>query len=220
MTLTRAAAMTALLMTALSAEAAAQACIGVPIGNGSFAIEGQFATSDGSKSYGATATANLQSPITIQGGYTLTDLDGVEKNANGFHGLVAYEVPTRSFSACPLVGISYNKWSDDFLGVDVDVTETVIPIGLGIGKTIPAGSNLGLTLFAVPQFLHIRGKIEADGGTGSETASDNSNEFGSEFGFRLGGSAFFAGASVMFTTVEDSDPSFGVTLGIALGRGR
>ena len=217
MSWTRAAAMTALLFTAVTTEAAAQACIGVPVRDGQIAIEGQLGIADGLKTYGVAATANLAGPLTVQGGYTLLDLDDVDENANGFHANLAYEVPVKSLSACPVVGVSYAKWSQSFLGVDLDVSETVIPIGFGIGKTIPAGTSLGLTLYAIPQFLHIRGKIEASDDTGSESAEENSNEFGSVFGFRLGSSAVYAGASVMFTTIEDSDPTFGVAIGLALG---
>lgn len=210
---TRVPVLAVLLSVVVATPVFAQACIGVPIADGAFAIEGQFSTTDGAKGYGADVTANLAGPLTLQGGFQIVDLDGVEESATTFGGTVAFEIPKLQFSACPLVGFSYGSWSDQLFGVDVDVTEIVVPIGFGIGKTIAAGSNLGLTLFAVPQFLYISGKIEAAG----QEETDSSNEFGADLGFRLGGRSVYAGGGVFFSSVEDSDPTFNVTVGFSFG---
>lgn len=204
---------------AIPSLGSAQACIGVPIPDASFGIAGHFQTTEGANGYGGSLTANLAGPFSVQGRYTLLDMDDIEENANSFGGTAAYEIPNISFSVCPFVGLDYTKWSatDPDFGVEVDVSETVIPIGLGLGYTFAASPTIGLTVYGMPQFMHIRGKLTASAGGEEESFEDDSNEFGADIGFRLGTSSLFGGAGVMFTSIEESDPVFTVAIGIAVG---
>src|SRR5688572_7603851 len=152
-------------IAALAAPSAvsAQVCMGVPIRDGAFGIFADYTTTEGVDGFGGSVTANLNGPISVQLGYRLDSLDDIEENANTFYGNLAYEFPNMSFSVCPIVGASYGKWSDDVLGVELDVSELVIPIGVGVGREFTRGP-VDISLFAIPQFLHIRGEVSVSDG--------------------------------------------------------
>jgi hypothetical protein len=210
-------AMTVGAILSLPSAAAGQACLGIPTNDGSVAIIGSFATTNGAKAYGGTVHGNLVGPISLQAGYSLIDVDDVDANVNSFHAGVAAELPSLSFSACPFAGAEYSTWSESGFGVDVDFTQTVIPVGLGIGKQFAAGPTMGFTIFATPQFMYIRAKLSVTDGIDSISETESSSEFGLGFGFRLGNSSVFGGGGVSFTSIEDSDPVFNVSLGFAVG---
>lgn len=208
-------------MLVLPSQAAGQACIGVPIPNGSFGIAGHYQTTDGATGFGAALTANLAGPLSLQGRYTRFDLDGIDDDANAFGGTIAFEVPNLAFSVCPFAGVDYTKLSatDPEFEIDMEITETVIPIGIGLGYTFPASPTLGLTIYGMPQFMHIRSKFSVPV-FDDESFKDEANEFGADVGFRLSTRSFFGGAGVMFTTLEESDPVFSIVVGVAVGGAR
>jgi hypothetical protein len=213
-------ALFALLYLGFLAEGlSAQACLGIPTRDGSIAMIGSFMLTDGAKGFGGTIHGNLDGPISLQAGYAITDIDDLGANVNSFHAGFAFEIPDLSFSACPFIGAVYSTWSDSALGLEADLTQLVVPIGLGIGKQFAAGPSLGFTIFATPQFFHVRSKVSI-AGFDLASGTDSASEFGLELGFRLGTSAAFGGAGVSFTSVDESDPVFNVVLGFAAGRRR
>lgn len=212
---------TALLMALLFAghvgHAFAQACVGVPAPQGSVAISGDFGVTDGAKGYGAGVTANLHGPVSLQAGYMLTSFDNVSDNMNTFGVGVGAELPNLAFSACPWAGVEYGMWSSHFSGVDIDVTRTIVPIGFGVATTLEIAPDAGLSLYAVPQFLYFHTRISASDGFENLSEADSTTEFGTRLGFVLGTGAVYGGASVAFITIDDSDPIFGISLGVILG---
>jgi hypothetical protein len=202
---------------ALPAAASAQVCIGVPIRDGAFGIAGEFQTGEGAKGFGGTLTANLTGPLSVQAGYTLIDIDEVDDNGNTFFGNVAWELPNMSFSVCPVAGVAYSSFTTEVFGFEADASQIAIPIGIGIGKEFAASPTLNMSLFAVPHFVHLRNKFTLSDGTAEESETESENEFGAQLGARIGTGQLWAGAGVSFTTVEDTDPVFSLTLGIALG---
>jgi hypothetical protein len=211
-----AAAVLALLTPAV---AAAQACIGVPTTGGQFALAGEVAFPENATSYGADITADLVGPLSLGAGFAITKLDDIDENVTTFGGQAAYELPGVSVSACPVVGAEYSTWSDTFLAGSVDISQLVIPVGLGIGTILQAGSSTDILLFAVPQFLHIRTTIEASDGVDSIDETESDNEFGAEAGVRFVFGSIFAGGGVFMTSIEDDDPTFNLGLGVVFGGG-
>lgn len=206
-----------LFVAALPVCARAQACLGIPSADRQFAIQGAVGITDGSTSYGVGVNADLAGPLSIFAGYDLVTLDDVDENANSFGGGLAWELSVPGLSICPVSGISYTRWSDRQSGVEVTVSATVIPLGVGIGRSFPAGQNLHVTLYGVPQFQHIRGSIEGSQGDISIGVSDSTNEFGADLGIKFGGTRFFAGGAVGLTTAEGSDPVFTLSIGTLVG---
>jgi hypothetical protein len=190
--------------------------MGVPIRDGAFGIYGEYSTTEGADGFGGSVTANLNGPISLQAGYTLTTIEDLDENANFFHGRVAYEFPNMSFSVCPIAGASYGTWSDEAFGVEADASELTIPIGLGVGRSFTRGP-VDISLYAIPQFLHIRGEVTVAFGGNEGSESESTNEFGAELGARVGTSNIWGGAGFFFTTLAESDLVFSIGIGIAIG---
>lgn len=198
----------------------AQACYGVPTTDGAVSIIGAFSLTNGAKGYGGNVSANLTGPITLQAGFGITDIDDVDSNITSFNAGAGYELPHISFSACPFVGAGYSTWSETLQGIDVDFTQTVIPVGLALGRVWSAGPTVDLNLYAAPQFLYFRGRASASDGTTTITETDSSSEFGLELGFALGNGSVFGGGGVSITSIDDSDPVFTASVGFAVGGSR
>jgi hypothetical protein len=200
-------------MLATPVIAYAQACMGAPISGGQYAIEGGMGVGEGFKTYGGGVAANVAGPLAFAGGVSVTKPDAGGENITSFGGSGGYElVQSSRLSACPVAGLTYSTFSADFEGTEVDLNQIVVPVGLGLGTSLPAGS-MDVTLFAVPQFLWYRTSISTDEGS----LSDSQNEFGVNTGLRLGVSSFYAGAGMSLTSVENSDPVFNFGIGLVLG---
>lgn len=197
-------------------EAHAQACLGIPAGPGRFALGGSVGFTDGATNYGASLLANLEGPLSVGAGYTLTKIDNVDENFNSFDGIIAYELPVQGISACPATGLGYGRIGSEApeLGASATLTNVVIPVGLGLGYTFSGRGPLSLTLHALPQFLYIRTTGELDIGDVTIEETETTSEFGTSLGFRIGLPQMFFGAGVSLTTMENSDPVFSVGLGL------
>ncbi len=195
-------------------SAAAQACMGMPIGNANFAARGEVGFADGGKSYTANLNANLLGPIAFELFGGLVDFDDIEDNGATFGGKVAYELGLANVSVCPLVGADYTTISAEEAGVEASVSTLVVPVGVGVGVALPAGGLGDVVLYAQPSYLYMRFSAEE----GDEDFSDSTNEFGAEAGATLGLGRFLVGGSVFFTTVEESDAVFSLTAGLRFGR--
>jgi hypothetical protein len=200
-------------MLATPVLAYGQACMGTPISGGQYGIEGGLGVGEGFKTYSGGVAANVHGPLAFAGGVAVTKPDAGGENITSFGGSGGYElVQSSRLSACPVVGLNYSTLSADFEGTEVDVNQIVVPVGLGLGTSLPAGS-MDVTLFAVPQFLWFRTSVSANG----QSESDSQNEFGLNTGLRIGVSSFYAGAGMSLTSVEDSDPVFNFGIGLVLG---
>lgn len=203
----------ALALLATPVVAYAQACMGAPIAGGQYGIEAGMGIGDGFKSYSGGVAANLNGPLAfgIAAGITQPDEGGENMKSAGLNG--GFEVLQSSrVSVCPTVGVIYSMASMDILGTEFDMNQIMVPVGLGLGTTLPA-SSMNVTLFATPQFLWYRTSLSADG----ESVSDTSNEFGVNAGVRFGVSSFYAGAGMSMTSMEDDEPVFNFGLGFVVG---
>lgn len=212
----------ALSLSALpGAQLVAQTCFGYPTMNGQYALAGVASFTDGSTGYGAALNANVAGPLSLEAGYQYIDIDDVDTNGNSFFGRGAWELPVTSVSLCPFAGVGYSEASEDFGEVEASVSLLTVPVGIGVGKRFSASPTLFVDLFAQPQLLWMRADFEVEGDGGGEFGVDDSQtEFGASIGANLGTSRFYVGGGVNFTTVEDSDPTFDLRVGIVLGGSR
>jgi len=198
----------------MASEAHAQACTGVPTRDRQLAAMGNVSLTDGATGYGADMSANLRGPLSFSAGYTLMNYDAAGPNGNGVNADAAYElnVPSlRHVSVCPTIGVQY-AWVSD---AGDKVSSTAIPIGLGFGKNVLDKANFDVLAFAVPQFMHVRSKIESATLGFDATSSDNA--FGSILGARFVGQRVFGGASVSLNTLDNSSAVWGFTVGFVFG---
>ncbi len=209
---------TTLVMAALALPGMlqAQACIGVPSQDRQFGLAGAMGFTEGQKMYGGELSANLAGPLTVGGGYALVKPDDVDTNGNHFTGRAAFELPVASVSVCPTSGLGYTRFHEEEAGESATVTATVIPVGVGFGKSMRAGENMSITFAAIPQFLYIKNRVETSGTLNME-AEDSENAFGAELGVNLGMRSWYVGGGASFNTVDGSEPVFQVGLGILFG---
>ena len=198
-------------------EAHAQSCTGVPTRDRQIAIMGDLLLTDGASGYGVAASKNFRGPWSVRGGYTLTSHDGSGANGNGVDVNAAYELKLRQLprmSVCPMAGFGYSWMSE----AGQNVSSSVIPVGIGFGRNVVDGPKFDVMAYGVPQFTHVRSRVEVPAFGIDATSSDNA--FGGTVGARVSSAAFFGGASVSFSSLEGSDPVFGVTVGWMIGGAR
>ena len=207
----------ALGMVLVASDARAQSCTGVPTRDRQFAVMGDLALTDGATGFGAGVSANLKGPLSISGGYMLTNYDVGGPSGNGIEAGAAYEVKLRKLSrmsVCPTVGVEY-AWVSE---AGEKLATTVIPVGIGFGRNVVDKPKFDMMAYAVPQFMHVRSHMESEALAIDATSSDNA--FGSILGARFASARFFGGASVSLNTLEGSNPVFGVTVGYIFGGSR
>ena len=208
----------ALCLAAIPLAVNAQGCIGTPSRDGDYAVAANLGIASGAKSYGVEVSRNMLGPLTIGAAYAMTDFDNTSTNGNSFGGGVAWELTMPGASMCPTARIMYSRVHESTFGGEATVNQIVVPLGFGIGKSFPASPGLSLLLFGEPKFLYIRSSVDASaGGLGSFSASGSNNEVGADLGLRLTSATFYAGASMSFTTIDNSDPVFGLIVGAVVG---
>jgi hypothetical protein len=204
----------ATLALAFPASALAQVCLGVPAGAGEFALGGTVSFSDGGTGYMLGGNGNVEGPLAFGAGIGFVDLDNVDSNLLSVAGQMSVDLPVEGFAACPLLGLGYSTWSDTVLGIDVDVSQVSLPLGMGVGTRIGIEGGTELIPSAQAGLLFARGSVSASaaGETYSETESDTA--------FFVGGGAtlvfghFFGRAGVMVDTFDESDSVISVGVGV------
>lgn len=211
-------AVVAALGAAGSAEA--QICAGFPTMDRQFSFGAFMGFPEGADARGVEASYNAAGPLSVFGSFTVTSaeedddlLGGDEVDLETFEGGLAFEVPAlgRSLgnvSACPVASFQYT----DIEGL---ATVTSIPVGLGLGTSIPVSTgNTSIMPYVVPQVVFTR--ISADEGLGLGDESESETNFGVRGGALLGLGTLYLGGEVSHLFEDDSDPVFSIRAGIRL----
>lgn len=195
-----------LLVLALAASAAgttrlsAQACIGLPLPEGGLWLAGLVSGGDPAQ-YGVEFTSNFSGPLSLSLDYLRTDddADGYTLGARA-----AYELPYMEPSLCPTVGVRYSRVP--VTGAD-DATRVAIPVGVGVGKTLPLSPAAALTVFAIPEYSFF---------VKNEGFEDSNGELGAELGALLGLGPLYVGASARVGDAfgGDADLLFRLAIGL------
>jgi hypothetical protein len=208
---------TALLLAASMSQVHAQACLGVPTGDGSFTPQFTIGLQDQATTFGGLLTANFPGPLSLQGAYAMADYDLRSENDNTFGAQAAFEIPGLQFSACPFVGGGYTKGSISVQGADFDENTIVIPIGFGMGKRLATGSNTSVTFFGTPRFLYVRTETDLLTGGNQVSATSDDTRFATDLGVRFGLGSAFLGGAVSLDSDNDSDTIVLFTIGFGFG---
>jgi hypothetical protein len=202
----------------------AQVCAGFPTlqREASVALSSNFP--QGADQFGAEASANLDGPLAVFGGYQRTTSSVVEgQHSNTYTAGAALEVSDRfsgpfvlGLSACPVVSASFTKME----GADV----WRVPVGVGFGSRIELDPNgrLELMPYAVPQLVWTRVSFDGPPVEGifgpifgrREAALGQENvDLGIRTGVLVGAGRFFVGGE--FNNVFDD--GIGGTFGLKAG---
>ena len=193
-------------------QAAAQACFANLASNGQGFVQARTGFTEGAWSLGGSAGGNLHGPVSLSAGFSHLMFDNSDAAMSSVGAGAGIELSGMNFSLCPAATISYEWLSSEGELAGLDLDGVVFGGGLAFGKSLRAGDALSIVPHASATVMHSRASASFAGvsGTGSET-------FGAfDGGLLIGGSSVYFGPSVSITTLEGSDPVFGVALGLVL----
>jgi hypothetical protein len=204
------------LMLAGPASALAQVCVGMPIGSGQSAVALNVAFPEDATTFGASGRMRTSGPISVGANYSLTSFKGADPKGHTFGADVAYDLPVTGASICPVAGLNYSRVSGDFdlFDENFSFSESIIsiPVGVGLGLSVPAGPNAEFVPFAMPHLLWTRAKVSFD----DESLSDSDTNFGVKLGATYRIQQVMINAGVTLTSEKNSKALFGLGLGFAL----
>ncbi len=176
------------------------ACVGNPARDGEGTIGGGVTFGDDAITYAMGFSYNTRSAVAFGFGAAFADIEDVESDAFGVGGDLTFKAVTSPVSLCPAFGIGYSRIED----VDIDIW--TVPIGVGLGYAVETDAGLRVIPNVQPQFLliHLRGFGE----------SETETEFGLTAGVTFAGDRLFGDLGFLVTTIDDSDPTFGVGAGV------
>jgi hypothetical protein len=213
--------------TGAASSLAAQECIGLPLGSAQSALAGNLSFADNTTTIGGQFSHNAAGTLSLGGGAGIVMADG--ENGLAANGVIAIDFPVTGLkSSCLVSGIRYTtfSFSSGFIGFpgaefDAKLTGLVVPIGFGIGTSMPASPSTSLLLHGVPELLLARTSTEIETPVGSQSDSNTELAFGLILGGTLVSQRLFGGLAVEITTLDgDSDVVFTINVGTVLGRRR
>jgi len=188
----------------LAGSAGAQVCAGFPTADGQGSIGALANFPSGFDQYGAEGSYNMVGPFALNAGFIHSTDDGDDLNT--FR--VGAALDAGSFLGALLPGISIcpNVRADHTS--EEGVTLWTVPIGLGLGASLPVGSpDMTLTPYVIPALVWQR--FDAGGGI-----DESATEFGVRGGADLNFDRFFLGGLVEWVNNSAQDAVFGVRAGI------
>lgn len=194
-----------------------QACTGRGTVGGQGFVEAGVGFGNDARVYSMGGGYDGEGPTTVSFAALFGDSDGDAPDSYGVGGDIVIEVTERPVNVCPAFGVTYSRLEElEELGIDLGLDFWVASAGIGFGVAVPAGdSGVFVMPFAAPRLLavHGRGSVEFEGEV--EEGSDTEIEFGATGGLFFGNSRLYGGLQVTATTIEDSDPTFGLGFGVA-----
>ena len=188
----------------VAGSAGAQVCAGFPTTDGQGTIGALANFPSGFDQYGAEGSYNPTGPLAVNAGYLYSTGDG--DHLNTFRGGVAFDLGSVLGSMAPGISICPNVRAD--YTSESGVTLWQVPIGLGLGASLPVGGpDMTLTPYVIPSLVWQR--ISAGAGTDA-----TETDFGIRGGADLNFDRFFLGGTVEWVNGEGNDAVFGVRAGI------
>lgn len=201
-TLTAAALLSGLVATA---EARAQACLGLPATDGHLSIE--VTTSEPGPGYGGRLGMNFNTPFTLELGLERPHHSGGRGTTIATD--IAYKMLAYEPALCPFIGFRYEERPTS-AGDDI---ARMIPIGLGVGRRLGSMHSLSLAVFARPEYLHVLDRRVDDAGTAFDGLADRSEGRG-VLGLLVASPFVYATGHVEVYTRDDLDPRFRLGVGM------
>jgi hypothetical protein len=201
---------------------AAQACLGGGLQSGTgpkSTLSAGLGVFDGGRTFAADYTSFHGDPIAVSLGVGGGDYDGLDNASVFFGGQVAAQLPVPTVGICPVVGVTYERWSDDFMDwgrpVDVSASRIVVPVGLGVGAAIRGEADVAFIPAVRAGLMWTR--ISFAGSSGSTTVRENESttDFFVGGGATLMVSRFFVQGSVARRLEDGAEAVFGLGLGVA-----
>lgn len=197
-----------------------QACTGRGTVGGQGFVEAGVGFGNDARVYSMGGGYDSQGPVTANFAAHFGDNDGESPDAYGGSGGVLIQMTESPLNVCPNFGLSYSRFEEveelEDLGIDLDLDFWTASAGVAFGVAVPAGdSGIFVMPVAAPALLAVHGRGSVEFAGEIEEESETEVEFGATAGLFFGGSRLYGGLSVNVTTIEDSDPTFGLGFGVA-----
>jgi hypothetical protein len=206
-----------LSLLAVAAAAEAQTCTGRPLQAASTSINGGVAFSGGSRGLAVGVDGYNGSRMLWGASAGLTDLVNYDESGKDVVASIGYAlVSGHRFTVCPGITGGYGWWGGSEVGYTEDASTLHGSIGIGLGVDVSLSSGARAGLFARPALLYQRTSVGVSGG-GTEFRSDvTERPFGATVGIGLGFRRTYVTGFGSATTIDDSDPRFGVVVGFGI----
>jgi hypothetical protein len=194
----------------VAGSAGAQVCDGFPIADGHGSIGALAGFPSGENDFGVEGAYNFTGPFSLNAGYIRAEETGAGSgHQDVFRAGAAFDISSSTARILPGVSVCPNVRADFASQGGVDAM--VIPVGLGLGVSVPVGSpGMSLSPYVIPAayFFHVSGNV------GGIDISDSSTEFGIRGGADLSVDRFYFGGTIEWVNGAGNDAVFGVRAGI------
>jgi hypothetical protein len=208
---------TLLSLLAVAAGAEAQTCAGRPLQAASVYISGGAVSSGGSRGFGIGAGGSHGSRTLWEASFGLTDLVNYDETANDVVASLGYVlVSGHPFTVCPGIAGGYSWWSGSEVGYTEDASTLHASIGVGLGADVPLAAGARAGLFARPALIYQRTSVRVAGDDLEFRNEAAEKPFGATAGIGLGFRRTYVTVFGSGSTIDDSDPRFGVLIGFGI----
>lgn len=197
----------ALILT-IAAPAGAQVCLGSPADPGEIAVQGEVVSDGRTNAYGGRLGLNFNTEFAFD--FSLRRPEYDPGLGLVLAGAIGYEMTDYVPPVCFTIGVRHERRP---VPGSEDATETLIPIGFGIGKRLGSAKRLSLALFVRPEYM-VRIRPDPVGGDGT---------FWDELGRRsegrgvvgiLAATPFLYGTGSIEISTRDYRPELALGLGV------
>jgi hypothetical protein len=204
----------------LTAQAAAQTCVGMPSftsGHMQLAGGGQFA--DGANSFGGTFGYGTPKGLYGKAGIGTTSYDAFDGSSFDLNASGGYQIPlqtSRTAELCPVASLSLGSGPNDVLGSGVDLSSRTFAFGASVGAILGRNPQLRILPNASFQFANTRATVDDGTSSASDSQSYGLLTLGTGFVFN---SRFSLNPSISLPVgLDGGNTSFGLMGAMNFGR--
>jgi hypothetical protein len=204
----------------LSAQAAAQTCVGMPsFSSGHMQISGGGQFADGANSFGGTFGYGTPKGLYGKAGIGTTSYDAFNGSSFDFNLGGGYQVPlhaSRTAELCPVASLSLGSGPNDVLGSGVDLSNRTFAFGASVGAVLGRNPQLRFLPNAAFQFANTRATVNDGTTSASDSQSYGLLTLGTGFVFN---SRFSLNPSLSFPIgLDGGNTTFGLMGAMNFGR--
>jgi hypothetical protein len=204
----------------LTAQAAAQTCVGMPsFSTGQMQVTGGGQFADGGNSFGGTFGYGVPKGLYGKAALGTTSYDGLDGSSVDFGVSGGYQVPLHASKVaelCPVASLSIGSGPKDILSTGTDMSSRTFALGASVGAVL--GRNPQLRFVPNGSFQFANSRIKLDDGTNSASDSQSYGLLTLGTGF-LFSSRFSLNPSISIPVgLDGADASFGLVGAMNFGR--
>jgi hypothetical protein len=186
----------------LTAQAAAQTCVGMPsFSTGHMQVSGGAQFADGANSFGGSFGYGTSNGLYGKAGIGTTSYDAFDGSSFDLNLAGGYQIKLqhRAAEVCPIASLSLGSGPNDVLGSGVDLSNRTLAFGASVGGSVGRNPQVRILPNASFQFANTRATV--DDGTTSVSGSQS-------YGLLTLGTGF------VFNSRYSLNPSINIPMGL------